>query len=190
MKKIFSFLSAVAFVFVLCSPVTAFAYDGPVCAPNADADIAVLEEEYSEQYTDENGLIITETTKVFGYPTMARASEEKKTAAKVYTVNYWGEGDLVTITLDADFYFVENQENTMRCPRYYSSYKVHRPELMKSYKEREDDLEFSIGSKSGLVKTTYPIKYLRGPAGGTESYLLKLWVSCDILGKIRTGAEK
>ena len=126
MKKIFSFLSAVAFVFVLCSPVTAFAYNGPVCAPNADTD----------------------------------------------------------------FYFVANQENTMRCPRYYSSYNVHRPELMKSYKEREDDWEFSIGSKSGLVKTAYPIKYLRGPAGGTESYLLKLWVSCDILGKIRTGAEK
>ena len=57
---------------------------------------------------------------------LTRAAEKKKTAVKNYTISAQGVGDILTIKLDADFYYINNQKNSVRCPRYYSSYTVHK----------------------------------------------------------------
>lgn len=184
MKKLLSLVCAIAIMVMVCSPLTAQAHDGPVFAPNPNAADTILEDEFTDEYIDENGLIVEKTTKIYGYPARARASEIKKTATTTYTLKHQGEGSLVTITLDADFYYQTNVENSVRCPRYYSSYDVYREDLLISYEE--DDMSYSQGAKSAKVTTTYPLKYKYGVLGATESKRVSLWVSCNYLGNVST----
>lgn len=181
MKKILSLL--IAATFVVCMPVTAVAFDGPVYAPYTRCD-AVLEETYTEQYPVDGGLIVTEVTEIYSYPSITRATETMKRGVKAYTLSSQYQGDLLTITLDADFYYEYGVSDSIHCPRYYSSYKVHNQEYVKEYKESK--MEYTEKATYAKVKTFYEIKCksegVAGTAGGVTYYGPTISVDCTIKG--------
>jgi hypothetical protein len=170
-------------------PVNAMAYNAPVYAPNTSTG-GILEEEYSTQYTDEDGFLITETTKIYGYPSSRAETEKKVTGVKSYTVSYTGVGDLLTITLDADFVYVANKADSVKSTRYYSSYKMYQYHEDKFESYEESNVEHLLESSKATIKTTYPVVFRPGTAtGGKISKTIKLWVTCTNAGKIVTGSD-
>ena len=104
MKKFGIFLTILMLTVTTCLPISAKDTEAPVRSPLTDSS-GVLESRTVDQYTDENGFLITEETEVYTYPALTRAAEKKKTAVKNYTISAQGVGDILTIKLDADFYY-------------------------------------------------------------------------------------
>mgnify|MGYP001781038100 FL=1 len=189
MKKFEIFLTILMLTVTTCLPISAKDTEAPVRSLLTDSS-GVLESRTVDQYTDENGFLITEETEVYTYPALTRAAEKKKTAVKNYTISAQGVGDILTIKLDADFYYINNQKNSVRCPRYYSSYTVHNKSYVVSYEET--DMEQTSTATSAKIKTYYLVKYKEGASGtigGTMTKKPSIWVSCSYLGKVSTGAS-
>lgn len=188
MKKSGIFLIVLMLIVATCLPVSAKDTESPVRSPLTD-NTGILESRTVDQYTDENGFLITEETEIYTYPALTRAAETKKTAVKNYSISAQGEGDILTIKLDADFYYISNQKNSVRCPRYYSSYTVHNKSAVVSYEET--DMDQTTTATSAKIKTYYLVKYKEGAAGipgGTTTKKPSIWVSCSYLGVVQTGA--
>ena len=180
-KKLFlTCFAALLAVSVVALPVSA-AEQPKMLQESFETDERILESREVNQYVDENGFTITEETLTYSYPS-ARATEHKVTGVKNYIVSRIGQGDLLTITLDADFYYIPNQSNSVYCPRYYSSYRVHRPELIKSYEET--NMNYTTGSASATVKTQYKVVYVAYVNGGNTTIRPSMSITGSNSGKI------
>lgn len=130
---------------------------------------------------DDNGFVITEEITVYSYPA-TQAAEAKKTAVKNYVVSRSVQGDLLTITLDADFYYIGKERDSVRCPRYYSSYKVHQPKFVKSCEEAGKN--YKTTAASAKLKTKYKVVCIEDVLGKTKTVTPSLSLSCSYLGVI------
>lgn len=81
MKKFGIFLTILMLTVTTCLPISAKDTEAPVRSPLTDSS-GVLESRTVDQYTDENGFLITEETEVYTYPALTRAAEKKKNRGK------------------------------------------------------------------------------------------------------------
>lgn len=187
MKKCIALLTTMAFMFVFCFSAPVLANDGPVFAPSME-EKGVLESYTTEQYVDEDGFIVTEETFVYNC-TSARSTTTKKTVAKNYILSTDQAGDILVITLDADFYYIV--DGSVYCDRYYSSYNICNADRHVSH--AEIDKAYNETDSTAKIQTYYKLEYKEKDAFGlTEHVRTKkpsIWILVNNQGKTQSGIK-